>query len=100
MGYLEPSDIAFNEICQLVTENNWILEECILENIKNRKHQLITTFTIYFLDKKNQSIKKKYKMIDDQYLWLASHLSREFPDAIVIDARTHKPGNDRKVNRL
>ena len=92
---LEPSKIAFNEICQQAEENNWILEECVLENGRNRKRQTITTFTLYFLTKNKKTVTKTYKMIDEQYLWLLSDLSREFPEALVIDVRQFKPGDKR-----
>ncbi len=87
----EPSKIAFDEICQLVEQNDWELEECVLENAHNRKRQTVTTFTIYFLDRRGNSIQKIYKMIDEQYLWLSCDLSRKFPKATVIDARKFKP---------
>lgn len=88
----EPSDIAFQAICDKLESKKLELIEVVLENRHSRKKELVTTFTLYYQDNRKNITSEKVNMIDEQYLWLSCLLSEKFPDTLVIDARRFKPG--------
>lgn len=87
---MEKSELVYNIILSTMTYYRMNFGKVTLHRKKNSKGRYIADFIFYLYDTADNTHVYKYRLYDDEYLWLCVALANDFPEVELVDLTDEK----------
>ena len=87
---MEKSELVYNMILSTMTYYKMSFGKITLHRKKNTKGRYIADFVFYLYDTADNTHVYKYRLYDDDYLWLCVALANDFPEVELVDLTDEK----------
>ena len=85
MQKMDRWEVIYCLLLSNMTLYKMTLDKISLMRRKNVKGRYLSDFVFYLHDNSDNTHVYKYRVFDDEYLWLCTALSNDFPDIELID---------------
>lgn len=95
VNQLDRCELVYNVLLCKSVYYRWTIQKLTLHRKHNCKGRLIADFIFYLYDKDDNVHVEKYRVYDDEYIWLCTAITNDFPDLDFLDItdESEKPKN-------